>query len=228
MIGKSFVKKPYMNLRLNNTVTDTGTGVNTPTNSGVTFTTDQFGRSNMAGNWDATSDRLSWASSVGNTIATKMNDELTIFFISKFINIDTLLRRVFNQDNANQTSFALTIADLAGFIDGFILLTSNDGNTLDVISINNQIDTNWNSWAVKYSDNTTGLDVNLYKNSSNVLSSNLVYAKENSSAEMRLGARANGNIDGAFGDLNNFRIYDVALSDGQLKILNNEKGRITI
>ena len=73
-------KKPYMNLRLNNDVTDTGTGGNTPTNSGVTFTTDQFGRSNMAGNWDAITDRLSWAISIGNTIATKINAGATVLY----------------------------------------------------------------------------------------------------------------------------------------------------
>ena len=60
MIGKSVAKKPYMNLRLNNNVTDTGTGGNTPSNTGVTFTTDQFGRANMAGDyWTGnSSDRL--------------------------------------------------------------------------------------------------------------------------------------------------------------------------
>lgn len=222
-------KKPYMNLRLNNNVTDTGTGGNTPTNSGVTFTTDQIGRSNMAGNWGVSTNKLSWASSVGNTIATKINAGATILY---WIKQRTLTNNqqtcIFSQfDATNTRSFLINNMNFSTLaIDAVQIYSSVDGNATNVLYLANSLSyNNWEFFSVVYTDNTTDLNIKVTMGS-NSGSGTLSKVYESNSAELRLGARRPINVLGDFGDMSNFRFYDVTLTDGQIKILNNQKGRI--
>jgi len=222
-------KKPYMNLRLNNVVTDTGTGGNTPSNTGVTFTTDQFGRANMSGNWNAASDRLSWTSSIGNTVASKINSGSTVLYWIKqrTLSINTATTTFNNTGDPGQRAFYIQNINYPAFnINGVQLLNSNNGTNTTVINVPNLLSYgNWQFCSIKYIDNTTDLTaiVNIDSNSG---SGNLSKIWESNTVELRLGARPTTNIQGDFGDMSNFRFYDVTLTDGQIKILNNQKGRI--
>ena len=229
MIGKSVAKKPYMNLMLNNNVTDTGTGANTPSNTGVTFTTDQFGRANMAGNWDAASDRLAWASSIGNDIAAKINNGGTVVYWIKqrTLSNNTATATFNNTGGAGQSGFYIQNINYSGFnINGVQLLSSVDGTTLTTLNVANLLSYgNWQFCSVQYTDNTTDLTAKITMDS-NTGSGTLSKVWTSNTVELRLGARPTTNGSGDFGDMNNFRFYDVTLSDGQIKIINNEKGRI--
>ena len=230
MIGKSVAKKPYMNLRLNNNVTDTGTGGNTPTNSGVTFTTDQFGRSNMAGNWDAITDRLSWAISIGNTIATKINAGATVlYWIKQNTFSDFRQTNIFHQwAGSPNRSFLINHVNFSTVaIDAVQIYNSADGiDANNVLYIENILSyNNWTLYSVVYTDNITDLNIKVTVGS-NSGSGTTTKVYESSNVELRLGARGPSNILGDFGDMSNFRFYDVTLTDGQIKILNNQKGRI--
>lgn len=222
-------KKPYMNLRLNNNVTDTGTGGNTPSNSGVTFTTDQIGRSNMAGNWGVSTNKLSWVSSVGNTLATKINAGATIlYWINQRILSDNTLNFIFHQfDNSGNRSFAISNLNFSGsVIDGVQVRCFVDGNTSSSLNIPNLLTyNNWEFFSLVYTDNTTDLNFKVTMGS-NSGSGTISKAYETSNTELRLGARTANNLVGDFGDMSNFRFYDATLTDGQIKILNNQKGRI--
>ena len=224
-------KKPYMNLRLNNDVTDTGTGGNTPTNSGVTFTTDQIGRSNMAGNWGVSTNKLIWVSSVGNTLATKINAGATILYWIKprTLSNNTLTFILSQFYLGYDRSFNVRNINFSGtVVDGMQFTHCVDGDTNSTFNIQNLLSyNNWQFFSVVYTDNTIDLNIKVTMDS-NSGSGTISKAYEASNTEVRLGARTPTNILGDFGDMSNFRFYDVTLTDGQIKILNNQKGRIRV
>ena len=227
MIGKTVAKKPYMNLVLNNNVTDTGTGANTPTNSGVTFTTDQFGRSNMAGNWDAASDNLEMDAVVGNKFSEFINSNgatFTAFIAIK--NITDTFASIFNQFESGGTNrsfnlqFNINEQCYASLYPGGSGFNWSDiyGMTID----------QFQHIVYKFKKNGSNVDGELFVDgASRGTTSSLDVPKEDSSLKTRIGA-VTGGTRGDLGKANNFRIYDVTLSDGQIKIINNEKGRIAL
>ena len=228
ILGQTNRKRPYMNLKLDGNVTDTGTGGNTPSNTGVTFTTDQFGRANMAGNWDVDTDNLSWASSVGNTVSSKINNGSTVLYWVKqrTLSIDTQSFIFHQNDNAGERAFLIQNLNYPAFnINGVQLYNSINGTDGATFNVPNLLSYgNWQFCCVKYIDNTTDLTaiVNMDSNSG---SGNVSKVWESNTVELRLGARLSIGR-GDFGDMSNFRFYDVTLTDGQIKILNNQKGRI--
>lgn len=221
-------KKPYMNLVLNNNVTDTGTGANTPSNTGVTFTTDQFGRANMAGNWDVNTDYLEWLASVGNTIAGYLNNNGTIVY---FINLDTAMSTqgsyaIFNQwsGGENQRSFMFGGSEFLADDSYWIAISENKFAFTSYPSSSSVVDFNvWDFYSIKIN----GTSKIVSKNNSVISNQTTINASTTSTNNLRLGRRTDFAASGFRGNLNNFRIYNVYLSDGQLKILNSQKGRIS-
>lgn len=229
MIGKTVAKRPYMYLPLKGDTNDYGTGGNNPSNTGVTTTTGQFGESNGAYEWADNSDRLSWSSSIGNTLAGYINNEITVLFFSKpkaTINFASYFNQRSNTSGDN--SFTLNQYNLSPNINQIRMNTNTTGSSYSTLQSANDALTpsSWQFVAMTSKDNTTDVDFLVYVNDTQVISSNLPYSKTDSSLEFRVGARNGDNTLGDLGDLSSYRIYDVTLSDGQIKIINNEKGRI--
>lgn len=218
-------KKPYMNLRLNNVVTDTGTGGNTPSNTGVAFTTDQFGRTNMAGNWDANTDTLALSSTISDTLRGFVNNSFTLI-VNLYPTDLTTTRRIITVGNSD---FGIGIQNYSTYVKCLQFYTYQYISTLAVKrSANDEFtENNWYNVAIKTSDNTTDLKLDGYKNADSIINTNIDKANYDSNSGASVGNHSTGSSTGSYrGKMNNLRIYDITLTDGQIKILNNQKGRI--
>jgi len=219
MIGKSIANRPYMYLPLKGDTNDYSTNAQNPSNTGVASTTGQFGESNGAYEWNATSDYLSWASSVGNSIAEKINIASTFCF---FANITTG-GRVFNQRGANpQGAFHYPVF-VSNNLDTFTI----DGTTGNLVT---EVDftSKYSSYyfhSIKSEQNASNVDIDYYLDAALQDTGTGQQALDTSTSVLRLGQDASSNSS-FIGKIHSFRFYDVILSDGALKILNNEKGRI--
>ena len=222
MIGKSIANRPYMYLPLKGDTNDYSINAQNPSNTGVTTTTGQFGESNGAYEWDADADNLSWASGVGNSIASKINNGCTVTLFANF----TQKGAVFNQRGNNpQGSFNLPIIASGENLVVNMLTDGSTGSTmLDYASFN----ANYSSWgflAIQVVENGSNLDGEMYWNMTSLDTGTSTKANESSTATLRIGQYHNGNAS-ALMSMHTFRFYDVTLSNGALKILNTEKGRI--
>jgi len=232
VIGKSIANRPYMYLPLKGDTNDYGTGGNNPSNTGVATTTGQFSESNGAYNWADATDRLSWASSVGNTIATKINAGATFYSFGNVVNTGSVMvKDWFSQYNSvsGQRSFLNAYLNVTSVDDNYFQPGTHGDNNANSSSFNALNSVNYSTWSMyclRYTDEGSTLKGEMLTDA--VVKGSLtsmVKVKENSTLELRLGARTN-NTNGNMNSHHTFRFYDVVLSNGALKILNNEKGRI--
>ena len=225
--------QPYMNLPLkNNSVNDISVNAQNPSNTGVTTTTGIFGETDGAMNWADATDRLSWASSVGNTVSSKIGAGATVLY---FINQRTLsvgqTNMIFSQipNSAGQRSFYIQHLNLSSpsIPNGIQLVNYNNGvdgtgfNSTNILSY-----ASWEFFSLKYIDNTTDLNIELEFAGDKRTTTGFYKPKTDSSVELRLGARAEINTVGNFGKMAGFRFYDVTLTDGEIAVLNQQMGRV--
>lgn len=217
-----------MYLPLKGDTNDYSTNAQNPTNSGVATTTGQFGESNGAYEWNAGTDYLSWATSVAQSTASLLASNCSIVYF--------MIRNSF-VGGSNNT--------LSAYADGnsYFQIVGESTSTRTSIGIKNTTATQniynsttaTGSWGL-YSFTTTPFDATevttkFYKNGveEGVDTGTGRNIKANTGASynsLRLGDVSFASNAGFIGKIHTFRIYDVTLSDGALKILNNEKGRI--
>lgn len=230
MIGKSIANRPYMYLPLKGDTNDYSTNAQNPSNTGVTTTTGQFGESNGAYEWANVTDRLEFTQTIGNDFASYINGSGAMLFCFIKVNNGALssLRSLFNQFESGGTNRAFNIqfAGESGSDEDMYCSLYPGGSGF-----------NWNGFYSLDTSDFKNVCYKLVKNGSNVdgvafvdavsvgTTSSLNVPKEDSTLNTRIGA-ITGNSRGDLGEMHTFRIYDVILSDGALKILNNEKGRI--
>ena len=228
MIGKSYAKRPYMYLPLKGDTNDYSTNAQNPSNTGVTTTTGQFGESNGAYEWNADADKLSWASSIGNTITEYLNLNSTILWFIYLNNSNYGLgRNLIGQYSTNSNSSFILLYRSDSTFNRTADTVYFNGSLVSRYSIDNIItDDSWEFHSIRTKKlNATDVEFIFNDNDTKNTKSDMALISESSTAEFRIGERAD-NARGFIGKMYNFRIYDVTLSDGALKILNNEKGRI--
>ncbi len=219
-------KRPYLNLKLNGNITDSGTGQNSGTNSGVTFTADEFGRSNMAADFDSRNDYISFSSAVAEQVAIYRNSASTISF---FINISSL------NASANNIVSAYNSGATIGF--QHYITSTNSANLISASGTggvyNNTATTGtWMFIVATTKDfDATQVSVEMYKNSTlSALSSgsdkNAKVTPTTGLNSLRIGNTSFASTSGMTAKLNNFKIYDKNLSLAQIKVLNIGKGRL--
>lgn len=193
----------------------------TVTNNGATTSTGIFGESNGSYNFPF-STYCSLSSSVGNTVATYLNLNCTILWWNK--TTVTGGNRVISRqyESSGQRSWFVSNSDA----DNKLYLGKDTGvSTLFRYSSNNTSNGAWEFLGVRTSG-SNGINVSFVIN--NLIQNTTLskIAKENSTTQMVIGGRADTSGDSLIGDLNNFGIYDVALFDGEIAVLNQQKGRI--
>ena len=210
---------------LNDNDTDYSLNAFSKTNEGVAKTTDKDGVSNRAYEWADVSDRFEFASSVGNTIATAINDECSFYFEADFRTLSSSdLFRTIHQwsSSAGQFGFTLTAANTGSLVQQFSMACSTDGSlaTNTALSNTNSLDSNWNDWLITFEDNATTTDVIYYKNGVSAGSDNVQKAKTNSSLQFRIGARSGDNTQGNIGKMNNILIANRKLNLTERAFIN--------
>jgi len=228
VIGKSPANRLYMYLPLKGDTNDYSTNAQNPTNTGVTSTTGQFGESNGAYNWADTGDNLNWSSTIGQNIVAKINNEITFFYFVKSVSITlgTFRFTAHQWSSDSNASFALINNNSAGNPNSYWFIQDVSGSQ-SRYSDNNALTTNWNGFAFTTKDNTTNLDIKWFKDGEAVGTNTIGYnTKTSSSLQFRIGAQSTVNTLGNLGQMHTFRIYNKALTQGEIKILHNEKGRI--
>jgi len=217
----------YMNLPLKGDTNDYGTGANNPSNTSVTTTTGQFGESNGAHSWNSASDRLSWSNSVGDYIAGYINsNSCTVIFFVNLTDSDWSTGRIFSQwGNSGNRSFRLSYTALSIY-NNFAATISSDGtnNTYNESSTQ-QISArgSWNAIALKYDGKQR-----IYFNGSEINDATPTdyTTPYNSSESFTLGNDLSSIVNGFLGSMHTFRIYESQLQDGELRMIDQQKGQI--
>jgi hypothetical protein len=214
-------KKPQINIPFKGDTNDKSINNYTVTNNGATTSTGIFGEPNGSYNFPF-STYCSLSSLVGNTVATYLNSNCTILWWNK--TTATGGGRVISRqyESSGQRSWFVSNSDT-----GNILYLGKDTglSTLYVASSDNTSNGAWEFLGVRTSG-SNGINVSFVIN--NLINNKTLsrIAKENSTTQMVIGGRGDTSADSLIGDLSNFRIYNTALTDGQIKIVNNQKGRI--
>jgi hypothetical protein len=212
-----------MNLPLkNNSVNDISVNAQNPSNTGVTTTTGIFGETDGAYEWNANTDKLSWSSSIGNTIAEKINLGCSVCFFGNFTNDGG----IFNQRGNNpQGSFNMPIISSA---DNLIVNTFVDGSTgstmLDYAGFNVEY-SSWGFMAINVVENGSNLGGVLFWDGVSLDTGTSAKVLETSTAELRIGELGSGNYSATM-KIMGFRFYDKTLTEGEIAVLNQQKGRI--
>ena len=222
IIGQIGVQ-PYLNVPLqNNSVNDISINSQNPSNTGVTTTTGIFGQSNGAMEWDANTDNLSWATSIGNTIAGKINLGCSVCFFGNF----TSFGGIFTQRGNNpQGSFNIPSINS---VDSLIVNAFVDGSTpSDMINYAgfNAEYSNWGFMAINVIENGSNLDGELFWNGVSFDTGTSSKAKETSTAQLRIGYTSAQFISAKM-KMMGFRFYDKTLNTLQLQIIEAQMGRI--
>jgi hypothetical protein len=93
-------------------------------------------------------------------------------------------------------------------------------------SIDNAINSgNWQFVSLNFEEDISDVDV-VMSYSSGESSGTLQKAKTNSTSSFRLGEQTGSGNLGDFGKMLSFRIYPETLTDGEIAVLNQQKGRI--
>jgi hypothetical protein len=215
--------QPYLNVPLqNNSVNDISVNAQNPSNTGVTTTSGIFGESNGAMEWNADTDKLSWSSAIGNTIAGKINLGCSVCFFGNFTDDGG----IFNQRGNNpQGSFNIPIITS---IDSLIVNYFVDGSTgsimLDYAGFNAEY-SNWGFMAINVIENGSNLDGELFWNGVSLDTGTSSKVLQTSTAQLRIGELVSG-YESAKMKMMGFRFYDKTLNTLQLQIINAQKGRI--
>ena len=224
MIGKSIANRPYMYLPLKGDTNDYSTNAQNPTNSGVSSTTGQFGESNGAYDWD-NGDYLEWSDAIGDTIVDKMNIASVVCFFANVTASNAFNIFLSKFGGASNRAFQYYSRDDGSLTDGLQANYYTNATTAVAADVANVLNiNNFKFYVFKTLENGSNLDVEITDLTSSG-SSTIAKIYTGTSANLRIGYRVSGSGDSDY-SMHTFRIYDVTLSNGALKILNNEKGRI--
>lgn len=186
------------------------------TNDSVTATTDEYGISNQAYEWSATTDNLTYSSTVANAIATQMNSTAGCTIRGKF-NFTTLAsnasgRVVSNYGGSGVRSFAFSIINGLGLnTDSFVAVSSDDGAGLTVA--NSSASTLTYSSFKEYkvtSIQATGTtnDFDVYWDGSNVINVTQENCYTSSTHGFDIGQQTHSTTaDGFIGKANNIMVF---------------------
>jgi len=227
VIGKSPANRPYMYLPLKGDTNDYSTNAQNPSNTGVTTTTGQFGESNGAYEWNSNTDTIYQNSTIADTVRGYFNDSFTLYVWIYPTNFNTTRRII----TSGQFDYGFGIQTTGGISAALQIFTYQAGSTfVSKNSSNSVYSVNaWQSYIIKSSDNSINLDIIGYNTDTEIFNDTITKATYDSNNNFAIGNDGNGNSSLSYrGKMHTFRIYDVTLSDGALKILNNEKGRISL
>ena len=221
---RGILKQPYINLSLKGNVTDTSINGLTPSNTSVTATTGLFGESNGAMEWNASSDRLAWSSSIGNAVATKINNEATISF---WINGSAVspYKFIFHQysSSGGDRSFYIMIMNTGGSVNCYRFGTT--AATVVDTANNVYVTSTWQFITITTIQNGADVDVKIYVNGILSASDTLLVCSTTSTYEMRIGTDPGGSTSFT-GKITDFKIYDKKLSNIEIQSLYRQKGRL--
>jgi len=224
VIGKSIANRPYMYLPLKGDTNDYGTGGNNPSNTSVTTTTGQFGESNGAYEWDATNDYLDWSSTIGNTIAGYLNAGATVLGFFEFTGMaaSSDFYRIFHQYQGSGTpSFLWNFSTFSLTYAGQFYPTNGS-----VTTASNYYDTSWHLYGFRTADSSGNLQIDFLKDGVfDTKTTTTGNCNTGSTHALRLGTRL-GSSQSFKGKCHDFKVYNTRLSNGQLKLIEIQKGRI--
>lgn len=221
---RGILKQPYINLSLKGNVTDTSINGLTPSNTSVTATTGLFGESNGAMEWNASSDRLAWSSSIGNIVANKINNESTVSFWLNGGSVSPY-KQVFNQYSSagGDRSFQIIILNTGGSVNCYRFGTA--GVSVVDTANNVYVTSTWQFITITTIQNGADVDVKIYVNGILSASATLLVCSTTSTYEMRIGTDAT-NSTSISAKITDFKIYDKKLSDIEIQSLYRQKGRL--
>ena len=196
-----------------------------PANTGVDLdATGIFGQSNGAMLWNADTEKLSWSSSIGNSIAEIINTNGSIIF---FINISRLLGATgtsqlivgqYDGSGSSNSSF------YCGHNKNQSLAVVKRGDSASGISETTPV-INISTWyCFSYIFNAN--NIKLFIDSLMIKDDNFTQiAKESSTLEFKIGNHFPGT-NNWLGKMFSFRIYQATLNSLQTQIINAQMGRI--
>ena len=216
----------FMDISFKASTNDDGIGQNNPAvvNS-VESTTGQNEETDGAYLWNSVTDYLQWPASVGNSLATKINQASTMVGFFKFdviSPINDFFRILGQYESSGSVGFLYGFNTFSGLVDvGQFFVNSGPKTT-----ISNYHDTDWHLWGFRTKDNSTNLNIDFFRD--NVFDSGTVnYAGTTSTHTLRLGGRASSGSEYSFkGKAHTFRFYESFLQDGEIAMIVNQQGRI--
>lgn len=223
MIGRCVANRPYMYLPLKGDTNDYSVNAQNPSNTSVTTTTGIFGESNGAYTWNASGDKLSWSSSVGNTIATALNNNATIIHFIKIngyngVSDPNIILYQYSGAGSAESSFYTAYAD-----DASIRTAKRSGGGANVLTFSSTgiTTSTWYNFASVFSGNDLEFFLDTVSKSSGTFNR---IAYTSSTNPLVMGGFSGTNWFNA--DIVDYRVYNASLSKGSINIINNEKGRI--
>lgn len=224
MIGKSVAKRPSIYHPFKGNTNDYSVNnYSLTTNNGVTTSTGIFGESNGSYEWDSNTDYLEINSSAKTHLEGSALQNITMLMNVSFTDntvYSPLGYAIYGTSISDRLiSHAYRGADATDVIRNFIYPTTTfiifDYATTPV---NNQ----W--YQLVFTNKST--ENYIYSDGIKVSTDSTIYINSKTSTQpLRIGAQPGGIIGGRC-KISNLRLYNTQLSDGQIKILNNEKGRI--
>ena len=232
MIGKTVAKRPQFDLDVTND-SDRSFNAYSITVNGATKTTNEFGQSNKAYSFDGVNDYIV----IGNaTTYDTFIDLLNAGGVSLFMIIN-------NDKGVSQNDIIFSaLANPVDFTKGCQISESSgsymyigSGSTMDsVYTTTSEILTTWKSKNFQSEYATTKYNGAIYENGSAMSltksdTNQLASKSVDTDRALWFGWRQNTPANRSFkGKLGTLRIYNENLTAGQNKIINNEKGRITV
>ena len=226
MIGKSIANRSFLSIEGHNSINDSspnaysvtaavnagfGDGINGETNGAFNFT-------------GGANSYLSVINTAQQRMATAINNNGTLMYWLRF-DTSTITRQIVGAYSVDAQATWLSQHQQTGdqmFFGTYQGNTTNTGN----ITTYNLSDNIWYHFVFTF-DNYSN---NIYRDAGNKVSwTQTGDAKEDSTNPILIGTRsdmvASGSIDGR---MQQIRCYEYTLTEGQIKILYNEKGRISL
>lgn len=223
MIIGQIAKRPSIYHPLKGDTNDYSTNAySLTTNNGVTTTTGIFGESNGAYEWNADTDYLEINSSAKTHLEGSSLENITMLLnvsVTDNTALNTFGYAIYGTNTSDRIiSNAYRGNDATDVLRGFIYPTTGfviyDYN---YTPNNNQ----WYQWVVTAKSGENYIYVDGIK----VTTNTTTFSNSKTSTQpLRIGAQQ--NIIGGRLKMCNLRLYNTQLTDAQIKILNNEKGRI--
>lgn len=214
-------------LPMNGNLTDYSANGYTATNSGASLTTNPKGISNTAYDFADASDRIEFASSVGNAIMTAINTACTIMCDINITSISSgNLKILYHQWSSASGQLALGVFPL--HIPG-----SSLPNTMQIGISNNgassPVNSNltsalsfgtWQKYKVTFVDAGSNVTAVQKVDSTSLTTTGMAYAKTNSTLQFRIGARNGDNTLGDFGKISNLMVFNKIITSTEEKYIN--------
>lgn len=219
MIGRSVANRPNINIPLNNgTYNNIGTGGESVTNSGCSFTTGIFGESNGAITVN-NPNYIYMNSTVGQRIAGYINGNGTFLMYFNSTDFASQVQAPFHQWGSPTTSQAYyTYINPATSLYSYTGVGQSSSVPSPALATNT-----WHQIAYRFKNKTIGY----YANGSLLSEHSLSYTTPtNKTANVTFGGVDWFTGYSVKGKINNIRFYSESLPSGAISILNNEKGRI--